>query len=253
MIDIHCHILNGIDDGARDLETSIRMCRVAEMNGIKHIVATPHTNTVDNLESFLETRDERIHTLRKNLKERNINVSIYPGAEVFVDDDIYFSNGLKRLTINGSRYILIEFAFRNLKIRKIYDYLNEIIDMGLIPIIAHPERYEFFQFDYDAVNSLAKNGVLFQINSSSLASLDGPQEFELAYSMAYNGIASFIGTDAHSLTHRSNNLADMMRFFPPDISQFNMQMMTHDAAKAVLTDGEIPQAERREIRKRGGF
>lgn len=253
MIDIHCHILNEIDDGARDLETAIRMCHMAEMNGIKHIVATPHTNTVDNINRFIEVRDERLETLRKHIAQRGIDVKLYPGAEVFVDDDIFFANDLKRLTINSSRYILIEFNFRNLKIRKIYDYLNEIIDAGLVPIIAHPERYEFFQFDYDAVNSLAKNGVIFQINASSLASLDGLQEFELAYSMAYNGLASFIGTDAHSLTHRANNLSEMMRYFPPDISHRNMQMMVHDAAKAVLTDSPIPQLQRNEIRKRGSF
>ncbi len=253
MIDIHCHILNEIDDGARDLETAIRMCHMAEMNGIKHIVATPHTNTVDNINRFIEVRDDRLETLRKHIAQRGIDVKLYPGAEVFVDDDIFFANDLKRLTINSSRYILIEFNFRNLKIRKIYDYLNEIIDAGLVPIIAHPERYEFFQFDYDAVNSLAKNGVIFQINASSLASLDGLQEFELAYSMAYNGLASFIGTDAHSLTHRANNLSEMMRYFPPDISHYNMQMMVHDAAKAVLTDSAIPMAQRNEIRKRGSF
>lgn len=253
MIDIHCHILNEIDDGARDLETAIRMCRMAEMNGIKHIVATPHTNTVDNINRFIEVRDDRLENLRKHIAQRGIDVKLYPGAEVFVDDDIFFANDLKRLTINSSRYILIEFNFRNLKIRKIYDYLNEIIDAGLVPIIAHPERYEFFQFDYDAVNSLAKNGVIFQINASSLASLDGLQEFELAYSMAYNGLASFIGTDAHSLTHRANNLSKMMRYFPPDISHYNMQMMVHDAAKAVLTDSAVPMAQRNEIRKRGSF
>lgn len=253
MIDIHCHILNEIDDGARDLETAIRMCHMAEMNGIKHIVATPHTNTVDNINRFVEVRDERLETLRKHIAQRGIDVKLYPGAEVFVDDDIFFANDLKRLTINSSRYILIEFNFRNLKIRKIYDYLNEIINAGLVPIIAHPERYEFFQFDYDAVNSLAKNGVIFQINASSLASLDGLQEFELAYSMAYNGLASFIGTDAHSLTHRANNLSEMMRYFPPDISHYNMQTMVHDAAKAVLTDSPIPSLQRSEIRKRGSF
>lgn len=253
MIDIHCHILNEIDDGARDLETAIRMCHMAEINGIKHIVATPHTNTVDNIGHFIEVRDERLETLRKHIAQRGIDVKLYPGAEVFVDDDIFFANDLKRLTINSSRYILIEFNFRNVKIRKIYDYLNEIIDAGLVPIIAHPERYEFFQFDYDAVNSLAKNGVIFQINASSLASLDGLQEFELAYSMAYNGLASFIGTDAHSLTHRANNLSEMMRYFPPDISHYNMQMMVHDAAKAVLTDSAIPLAKRSEIQKRGSF
>ena len=122
-----------------------------------------------------------------------------------------------------------------------------------MPIIAHPERYEFFQFDYDAINSLARNGVIFQINASSLASLDGLQEFELAYSMAYNGVASFIGTDAHSPVHRANNLSEMMRYFPPDISQYNMQVMVHDSAKAVLTDSQLPETERKEIRKRGGF
>lgn len=253
MIDIHCHILPEIDDGARDLETAIRMCHMAEMNGIKHIVATPHTNTVDNIDYFLRLRDERLRTLRESIEKRGINVNLYPGAEVFVDDDIFFANDLKRLAINGSRYILIEFNFRNVHIRKIYDYLNEIINMGLVPIIAHPERYEFFQFDYDAVNSLAKNGVIFQINATSLASLDGLQEFELAYSMAYNGLASLIGTDAHSLSHRANNLSEMMRYFPPDISQLNMQTMVHDAGKAVLTDSPIPFMERKEIRKRGSF
>lgn len=253
MIDIHCHILPEIDDGARDLETAIRMCNLAQANGIKHIVATPHTNTVDNIDHFIKIRDERLNLLRKHIADRGIDVKLYPGAEVFVDDDIFFANDLKRLTINGSRYILIEFNFRNVQLRRIYDYLNEIIDMGLVPIIAHPERYEFFQFDYDAVNSLAKNGVIFQINATSLASLDGLQEFELAYSMAYNGLASLIGTDAHALSHRATNLSEMMRYFPPDISQYNMQMMVHDSAKAVLTDNQIPMMERREIHKRGSF
>ena len=137
MIDIHCHILPEIDDGARDLETAIRMCHMAEANGIKHIVATPHTNTVDNINSFINLRDERLKLLRRSVEERGIDVKLYPGAEVFVDDDIFFANDLKRLTINGSRYILIEFNFRNVKIRKIYDYLNEIIDAGLVPINAH--------------------------------------------------------------------------------------------------------------------
>lgn len=251
MIDIHCHILNNMDDGAKDIEQSVRMCRIAEQNGIKHIVATPHTNTIDNIERFLSVRDERMSALRKQLELRGIKVNLYPGAEVYVDDDVYFANNLKRLSINGSKYILVEFSFREMNVKKIFGYLDEIAGMGLIPIIAHPERYEVFQFDYDAVNELTRRGAVFQINASSLASLDGPQEFELAYSMAYNGVASFIGTDAHSPHHRSNNMMQMMKFFPPDISQFNMQMMVHDCAKCVLTGKELPSVDRREIYKRG--
>lgn len=251
MIDIHCHILNGIDDGARDIEASLRMCKIAEQNGIKHIVATPHTNTINNIERFIELRDERIQTLRKHVERLGINVNLYAGAEVYLDDDVYFANNLKRLAINGSKYILVEFSFFETNFKKITGYLDEIVGMGLIPIIAHPERYELFQFDYDAINKLVKRGAIFQINASSLASMDGKQEFELAYSMAYNGLASFIGTDAHSPHHRPNNLSEMMRFFPPDISEYNMRMMVHDSAKCVLTDSPIPMTDRGTIHKRG--
>lgn len=251
MIDLHCHILPEMDDGSQSLEMSLQMCQIARQNGIKHIVCTPHIETAGDIGGFLRARDEKLAELQDIINRRDMGISLYPGAEVYVDDDIYFSSGLKRLAINGSRYILVEFSFRNVSMKRFIGYLNAILDMGLIPIVAHPERYEYFQFDYDAVNNLIRNGVLFQINAASLASLDGPQEFELAYALAYTGAASFIGTDAHSSRFRMNDLLNMMNFFPPDISQQNMQMMVHDAAKCVLQDTPLPDAERGEIYKRG--
>lgn len=251
MIDIHCHILPGMDDGSKNMDMSVQMCQIAHKNGIKHIVCTPHIGTVGEIDAFLRERNQKIRELQNVIDEKQLELTLYPGAEVYVDDDVFFASNLKRLAINGSRYILVEFSFRNLSIKKMVKYLNLIIDMGLIPIVAHPERYEYFQFDYDAVNALVRNGVIFQINASSLASLDGPQEFELAYAMAYTGAASFIGTDAHSSHYRMNDLMHMMDFFPPDISQFNMQMMVHDAAKCVLTDKDLPLISRGEIYKRG--
>lgn len=251
MIDLHCHILPEMDDGSQSLEMSLQMCQIARQNGIKHIVCTPHIETAGDISGFLRARDEKLAELQDIINRRDMGISLYPGAEVYVDDDIYFSSGLKRLAINGSRYILVEFSFRNVSMKRFIGYLNAILDMGLIPIVAHPERYEYFQFDYDAVNNLIRNGVLFQINAASLASLDGPQEFELAYALAYTGAASFIGTDAHSSRFRMNDLLNMMNFFPPDISQQNMQMMVHDAAKCVLQDTPLPDAERGEIYKRG--
>lgn len=251
MIDLHCHILPEMDDGSQSLEMSLQMCQIARQNGIKHIVCTPHIETAGDIGGFLRARDEKLAELQDIINRRDMGISLYPGAEVYVDDDIYFSSGLKRLAINGSRYILVEFSFRNVSMKRFIGYLNAILDMGLIPIVAHPERYEYFQFDYDAVNNLIRNGVLFQINAASLASLDGPQEFELAYALAYTGAASFIGTDAHSSRFRMNDLLNMMNFFPPDISQQNMQMMVHDTAKCVLQDTPLPDAERGEIYKRG--
>jgi protein-tyrosine phosphatase len=251
MIDLHCHILPGMDDGSKNMDVSVQMCRIARQNGIKHIVCTPHITTVGDIDSFVKIRNEKLRDLQGIINNIGLGITLYPGAEVYVDDDIFFSTDLKRLAINGSRYILVEFAFRDVSMKRIVNYLNALIDMGLIPIVAHPERYEYFQFDYDEVNMLIRNGVLFQINASSLASLDGPQEFELAYAMAYTGAASFIATDAHSSHYRMNDLMNMINFFPPDISQFNMQMMVHDAAKCVLTDKEVPLINRGEIYKRG--
>ncbi len=251
MIDLHCHILPGMDDGSSSLEMSVQMCKIAAQNGIKHIVCTPHIETTGDIAGFVRARNEKLVELQEIINRRELGISLYPGAEVFVNDDVYYSSGLKRLAINGSRYILVEFAFQNVSLKRLIGYLNSVLDMGLIPIVAHPERYEYFQFDYDAVNVLINNGVLFQINASSLASLDGPQEFELAYAMAYRGAASFIGTDAHSSHYRMNDLMRMMSCFPPDISQQNMQMMVHDAAKCVLTDKTLPPTERGEIYKRG--
>lgn len=251
MIDLHCHILPDMDDGAKNMDISVQMCRIARQNGIKHIVCTPHVKTVGELDRFVQIRNKKIRELQEIVNRLDLGLTLYPGAEVYVDDDVFFASNLQRLTINSSRYILVEFSFNNITMKRIVRYLNAIIDMGLIPIVAHPERYELFQFDYDAVNSLLKNGILFQINASSLASLDGPQEFELAYAMAYTGAASFIGTDAHSSYFRMNDLMHMMNFFPPDISQFNMEMMVHDAAKSVLTDREIPIVNRGEVFKRG--
>lgn len=118
MIDLHCHILPGMDDGSNSMDMSVQMCRIAQQNGIKHIVCTPHITTVGNLDGFVETRNNKIRELQDIINQLNMGITLYPGAEVFLDDDVFFSSDLRRLSINGSRYILTEFAFRNLSDRK---------------------------------------------------------------------------------------------------------------------------------------
>ena len=122
--------------------------------------------------------------------------------------------------------------------------------MGLIPIIAHPERYEYFQNNYDAVNELVSRGVLFQINAGSLACRDGREEFELAYEMAYKGAAAFIATDAHSMQHRPNDIGSMVRSFPQDIDARRMQKMLSLNAMLVLENRDVPRAAFSKLEKR---
>lgn len=239
MVDIHCHILPGIDDGSKNMEESVKLCALGRSNHIKQMAATPHFNAIGDLDEFLEIRDEKAAKLREENAKLGIDVEIFCGAEVFVDDDIFYSKNLKRAAINNSRYILIEFDFYNNNVRSIFEYLDEIRSMGLIPIIAHPERYEYFQMDYDAVNEFFSRGVLFQINASSLASRGSMEDFELAYEMAFKGAAAFIATDAHSVRHRPNDLEKMLRTFPQDIDRDLMNRMLKTNAQHVLNDEPV--------------
>lgn len=250
MIDLHSHILHEMDDGAKSLQEAVRLCALGRINHIKKIVATPHFNALGDIDNFISQRDEKASLLKSEIEKNNIQTQLYTGAEVFVDDDIFFSNNLKRLTINNSKYLLVEFSFYGLRIKHVSDYLNELFSMGVVPIIAHPERYEFFQNDYDAINEFASRGVLFQLNAGSLASRDGREEFELAYEMAFKGVASFIATDAHSLAHRPNDIGEMLRQFPQDINPELMNKMLVTNPQIVLNDDDMPRIRYRRIEKR---
>ncbi len=250
MIDIHSHILYDMDDGAKTIDESARLCSLGKINGIKKIVVTPHFNALGDVDNFLKIRDEKCEQLKKMLEKNATAVELYGGAEVFVDDDVFFSKDLRRLTINNSRYLLIEFSFFGVRFKDIVGYLEELYNMGVVPIVAHPERYDFFQRDYDAVNELASRGVLFQLNAASLASRDGREEFELAYEMAYKGVAAFIGTDAHSIYGRANDIREMLRLFPQDIDPNLMERMLVRNPQRVLNNEDIPILRFKRLEKR---
>ena len=101
MIDLHCHILPGMDDGSKNMDVSVQMCRIARQNGIKHIVCTPHITTVGDIDTFVKARNEKLRDLQGIINNLGLGITLYPGAEVYVDDDIFFSTDLRRLAINS--------------------------------------------------------------------------------------------------------------------------------------------------------
>jgi protein-tyrosine phosphatase len=250
MIDIHCHLLHGIDDGPKEIDTSIRLCEMAMENGIEKIIATPHLAKLNDIDAFIELRDFKLDELRKEIKKRDMMIQIYAGAEVFVGDDIFYSGPLNKAAMNGSRYLLIEFDFFGVGFTTVLKYVEEIMKMDLIPIIAHPERYSFFQENYERVDFLLDKGVLLQMNAGSLASMGSREEFDLAFEMALKNAASFIGTDAHSIRNRPNDLLKMLRCFPPNISQRGLNQMLNISPEAVLKNEPISTMDRRPLRKR---
>lgn len=245
MIDIHSHILYDIDDGPDDLYESVKLCEMGFEYGIDRIVATPHVMLSDDIASFTEVRDRRIGRIQSIMKEKEIPLSLYAGAEVFIDDDIFYTKSLDGLSINGSRYLLSEFDFHSLSARRLISYIDEIFKMNFVPIVAHPERYSYLQRDYALVDYLAERGALFQINADSLAGLSGYAEFELAYFMVTHRRASFIATDAHSHLQRKNDLLRMISNFPPDIPREILDFMLYEAPSGVLEDKPIPRIHRR--------
>ncbi|MCL2507588.1 MAG: hypothetical protein FWF05_00285 [Oscillospiraceae bacterium] len=250
MIDIHMHLLYDIDDGPADIQTSTALCAGAENCGVEKIIATPHLLRPGRIDSFIQKRDERLERLKEKIHRAGIRVELYPGAEVFVNDDIFYSRGLAKATLNNGRYILVEFDFHYESPNRLIQYIEELFKLGCIPVIAHPERYTYFQRDYGFVNHLRDMDVLFQLNARSLASLGSRSEFELAYQMALCGTASFIATDTHSARRGTGDMLRMIRRFPGDIRRERLDYMLYLAPQAVLSNQPLPPVRRKRLEKR---
>ncbi|WP_186431531.1 tyrosine-protein phosphatase [Clostridium sp. BSD9I1] len=206
MFDIHSHIIHGVDDGAKTLEESLGMLEIAEKEGHEYIVATPHYAR-EYYENPYETIVEKVKELNTIVKEKNINIKILPGQEVYLDDQTLrdHKNGLLG-TINNTSYMLVEFPMNTLP-KNILDILYELRVRGVNPIIAHPERYKYFIEKPSLINSFLEEEYLFQINSASLKGVFGKKTQETAVRLVQHGVVNFIGSDCHSLNKRCPGIA----------------------------------------------
>jgi len=240
MIDIHCHALNSIDDGARDLSESLEMMKLAVENSIDALIFTPHIKCGENVDEFLDKRDRLIEEL-KSAVNGNECPKLYAGAEVYADDEIFYTE-IEKLTLNNTKYLLVEFSFLQFVPSRIEKYLKEIKSLGLKPIFAHPERYDFCQSDYNFLNYLRDMGVLFQINAASLAGLGNMEEYSLARELVEKQMASFIGTDGHYSKGRTNELLKMVSAFPSSLDAQYLDYILNETPLLLLADEEIPNS-----------
>lgn len=170
MIDIHSHILYGIDDGAPDIEESICIIKNLKAKGFNQIIATPHY--IDNTDYIANNKDkkERLNKLIKELKKEKIDVELYLGNEVYLTEDILKKITSKKIsTMNDSIYLLIELPLVE-KMDHALDMLMTIKSKGYQIILAHPERYNLFHQNSELLKEYLDTGILLQGN---IASLDG--------------------------------------------------------------------------------
>lgn len=197
MFDMHSHILWGMDDGAKSIENSIAMGSISYNEGVHTIVATPHFRGKRDPQIFLSHMAERIELLIPSLKALGIDIEILPGAEVYMDVDVLDSEYLDRLSLAGSRYILIELPTMEVP-SFTHNFIYELQLRGFIPIIAHPERNRAIMKDPNLLYNIVDAGCLAQITAGSIYGLFGSKVRECAKVLLTHQMIHMVGTDAHS-------------------------------------------------------
>ena len=197
MIDLHSHILPGIDDGAQSIEDSVEMARVASDDGIKTIAATPHSTELPSGYSYqdLLTLLER---LEEELIRRELKLKVVAGLENYISPEIIrrVEEGAA-VTLNGTKYILVE-----LPLQQYPAYTDQILfelqAKGLFPIIAHPERNIAIQRHNSLLEQLVRRGMLAQVTSASLTGVFGKETQKVAQYFVTRNLVHIIASDAHS-------------------------------------------------------
>lgn len=205
IVDIHSHILPGIDDGSKNIEMTLEMLRNAERDGTKEIVATPHY-LLEYGEATIEEVKVLVEGINSRLIKEDINIKIYSGQEVYFNEHIvrdYMEGNIG--TINDSRYMLIEFPMHRFD-KNIFETIYELQVRNIIPIIAHPERYIPFRDEPSLINDFIDEGYLFQMNAGSIEGKFGEKIKKTANLFLENNIYNFIGSDAHNIENRNTGL-----------------------------------------------
>ena len=204
MVDIHNHLLYGIDDGSKSIEESIDVLKDLEYYGYTDIILTPHYIKDSRYDSNRNNNIERLNILKEELKRNNISINLYLGNEIFMDDDILdlVDNGTIS-SLNDTNYLLIELPMSG-EYPGYLEIFKYIISKGYNVILAHPERYLAFQEDYNKINELDSIGVYFQSNIDSLVGRYGPQAEEIIIRMLKENKISFLATDIHRKKHDYN-------------------------------------------------
>ena len=242
MVDIHTHILPEMDDGASSLEESLEMCAAAAESGVKTIVATPHFYDVTAADAFLEKREARLALLKSGLMERGLSLEIRLGAEVAMRPGLYTRRDqLKRLSLGGTRYLLAEMPFSPIPMEDVFDYVELIFDQGLIPVIAHPERYAYFQENYDIPNLLLEKGAVLQVTAQSLVGAFGPKPMKLAQAMLRADAIDCLASDAHEAYGRrgADLLAIRDLLFAQGIPESLLSRMMEETPGQIMADTDI--------------
>lgn len=203
MIDIHNHIMYGIDDGCKTIEESLAVLKEAEKNGIHSLILTPHYIKGSKYKKNNDEKLEILNSLNELLNANNMNIKLYLGNEIYVENNmIELIQSGEASTLNGSRYILFELPMGS-EINNLSEIIFSLKVDGYIPVIAHPERYFQFQKKPELLIPLIEQGCLFQANLGSLVGLYGKDAMKCVKVMLKHDLIHFMASDVHHSNSRN--------------------------------------------------
>ena len=226
MIDIHCHILPGIDDGADRLQTSLAMARMAARDGITTVIATPHTNGVTVNRTVVQQAVDRLNI---ELAEQDIDLVVVAGYEIPAN----LVCDLQSYTIADSPYILVEFPPQYLP-EDAAETLYTLVQAGRKPIIAHPERNGSVLRNPELLRELVAVGSMIQLTAASVTGDFGPDILHCANYLLRNRLVHFLATDSHSPTFRKPVLSPARKAAARLIGREQADRLVIDNPKEIL-------------------
>lgn len=252
MVDLHCHLLPGVDDGSKDLATSLRLAEEAVANGVTHALLTPHHMNgryVNHKADVIRMTQD----FQTSLKQNQIPLTVFPGQEVRIngnliqavqDDDILFAD-------EDNQYLMLEFPDDDVP-HYTTQMIFELQQQGITPVIVHPERNTKIMEQPKLLYDLLMKGCLSQITASSYVGTFGKKVEDFSHQLIAHGQGYIFASDAHDLPGRKY---EMRQAFEKMVDEFGDQLAHQYAenAKAILNGDQVNMNEVQSLKKKKRF
>lgn len=228
MVDVHCHIVPEVDDGAWNMDAAMEMARIAVHSGVRRIIATPHFRGVP--ESLEELPDilRQFMRLQAAIRREGLELELIPGVEILCVPQTLEMARRGRLPLLGrSRYVLVEFYF-DASAEFLDMALEELCECGYKPVVAHPERYDAVQRDPTLVRNWFRRGIVLQVNKGSVLGAFGRRVEETALRLLHRGLIHVIASDAHGPKRRTTDLSQVRQWALENLGREYTRILLED-------------------------
>jgi len=250
VLDLHCHVLPGIDDGPRSLDESVALCRAAQREGTRTLVATPHVNG-DYPDVTAAVILDQTAAVNRALRDAGVDVTVLRGAEVALSRVGELGDlELKQLSLAGGPYVLLELPWTSAPSGAMAA-LRAFASRGYGVLLAHPERSPMLQRDEALVDELVRSGALCCLDVGSLGERAERQTRSMAWRLLSGGLAHAIASDCHDPVRRPPRLASVLE--QAGLSAAQIDYFVREAPKAILSGEELSAPPRVEDRRRRGW